>query len=230
MTKRIGESTGLPQSTGGPPSPPGPPPPFQPASYIFVLNQFHIDNTRSVDQDTDTVSFAVKIGQQMMGDPQIKHMGDVDNGDHPVNLQFGPFLIDNPATPVVMNFAIINNGHAAQKDLDNALVQAGASIAALAIGGASGWVVIAKKIIEFLGGIIFADCDGPVAGDQIEFTGDSLHAQTARFNTLTETRNYPGTDSSTGCGSNSMYSVTWSVLRVPPDPSHAIFVGRPAVT
>jgi len=57
-------------------------------SYIFILDQFHIDNTRAVDEeDTDTVGFAVKIGDSMVATPQIKHMGDVDNGDHPVNLQ-----------------------------------------------------------------------------------------------------------------------------------------------
>jgi hypothetical protein len=179
-----------------------------------------------VDEDTDTVSFAVKIGSSMMGPPQVLHLGNVDNGDHPVNLQFGPVLIDNPATPVVMNYAIVNAGNQPLSDLDNALIQGLGTLASTVFGGASVWTAVAKKFIDFFTGIIFANCDGPVATDQIELTGDSINAMTARFNSHTETRVYPGTDSAKGCGSNSLYRVTWSILRVPPDPSHAIFIGN----
>src|SRR5689334_11779157 len=80
-------------------------------SYIFRLEQFHIDNTRAADDDTDVVSFAMKVGDQALGEPQIKHMGNVDNGDHAVNLQFGPISVDTPATPVVFNYQILNSGH-----------------------------------------------------------------------------------------------------------------------
>ncbi len=167
------------------------------------------------------MSFAVKIGQQMVGEPQIKHIGDVDNGNHPVNLQFGPVLIDNPGTPVIINYAIVNSGHQQQSqlDLDTALSQGGGALAAAAgtaLGGSSMWGLSLRNFPIFLRGIIFADCDGPVAGDQIELTGDSLNALTARFNSHTETRAYPGTDSATGCGSNSFYMVTWTILRIPP--------------
>src|SRR6476620_206545 len=80
-------------------------------SYIFRLEQFHIDNTRAADDDTDVVSFAMKVGDQALGEPQIKHMGDVDNGDHLVNLEFGPISVDTPATLVVFNYQILNSGH-----------------------------------------------------------------------------------------------------------------------
>jgi len=220
MAKKVGEPGGVGTDIGGGPGgpPPPPPPPFYPSSYVFILSQFHIDNTRALHEDTDTVSFGVKIGNAMMGDPQIKHMGDVDNGDHPVNLQFGPVLIDNPATPVSINYAIVN-AHDPESDTDKALIEGIKKLAdaVLAYFGASAWATIANQFVDFFGGLIFGGlCDGPVAADQIQLTGGNLHELTARFNTHTETRAYPGTDSSVGCGSNSFYTVTWTIVRIPP--------------
>lgn len=83
MARKVGEPGGDGPPIGGGPGgpPPPPPPPFQPARYVFILNQFHIDNTRAVDEDTDTVSFGVKIGNAMMAEPQIKRYLFSDNGD-----------------------------------------------------------------------------------------------------------------------------------------------------
>ena len=221
MAKRVGEPGGVGTDIGGGQGgpPPPPPPPFYPSSYVFILSQFHIDNTRAVDEDTDTVSFGVKIGNAIKARSQIKHMGDVDNGDHPVNLQFGPVLIDNPATLVRMNYLIVNASVQNQSDLDNFLIQILGTLASTPVSGGSAWAGFPdfsfwseKPRAEIFLGL----CDGPVAGDQIQLTGGDLHALTARFNTHTETRAYPGADSSVGCGSNSFYTVTWTIVRIPP--------------
>jgi hypothetical protein len=51
------------------------------------------------------------------------------------------------------------------------------------------------------------------AGEQNTFTYDELLQKTANGN-YSETTKHPGTDSTTGCGSNSMYYVTWHYQKV----------------
>jgi hypothetical protein len=48
-----------------------------------TLDKVHIDNTRSVHDDTDVVSFSIKVDEQLLP-PVTKKMGDVNNGDHRV--------------------------------------------------------------------------------------------------------------------------------------------------
>ncbi len=164
-----------------------------------------------------------------------KSMGNVNNGTHPVNLSFSPIAIDLDDT-VVFNYLILNNGHSSQQTVDNALTQAGTSLAkagaqaaATAIGSGVGALVgasvgsavvpligtalgaLAGWLVSELTGIIFANCDGPVAAEQATFTGWQLHTATLGGAVLRRTTTHPGTDSATGCGSNSVYKVTWSV-------------------
>jgi hypothetical protein len=71
-------------------------------------------------------------------------------------------------------------------------------------------IVLGKWALD----IVLANCDGPVAVDQIAVTGADLINWTAGTGMYAETRVYPGLDSAVGCGSNSRYTVTWSVLRL----------------
>jgi len=106
----------------------------------------------------------------------------------------------------VMTYLIVNSGHN-QDDLSKKLEQAAQSLLNK-VGDLTGLGAIANFFGNQLLGIIFANCDGYVAGDHIRFTGASL----ARFGAShQETRNYPGLDSPVGCGANSIYKVTWSV-------------------
>jgi hypothetical protein len=52
-----------------------------------------------------------------------------------------------------------------------------------------------------------------VAADNLAFTGHDLFekVKSGAYNEVTQT--YPGTDSSTGCGANSVYQVLCSVVR-----------------
>jgi len=78
------------------------------------------------------------------------------------------------------------------------------------------WATIARAVVAVLGVLAFANCDGPVAGETITVDGNILNSWALSPNTRhTETRDYPGSDSPSGCGSNSHYNVTWSVIRVP---------------
>ena len=62
------------------------------ALYTFKLEKFTIYNTRSRHQDTDQGIFGLAMGATQFG-PQSFSSGDVNNGDHPVNLSFGPIPV-----------------------------------------------------------------------------------------------------------------------------------------
>ena len=195
------------------------------ARYTFRLDRFHISNTRSRHTDTDYVTIGLQIGDQTFP-AQTKAMGDLNNGDYTVGLAFENVEIDDPAMPVIFNYQIVNNGHASQADLDKALTSGAAQLAAkgaaalgdeLVPGTGSIWGMAANVAVQWLGGILFADCDGPVAIDQIAVTADALDQAIGEAlvdGTFSDTRAYPGTDSPAGCGSNSQYTVSWSVSRV----------------
>ena len=211
------------------------------ALYRFSLDSFQIRNTRSVHEDTDYVAFALTIGT---GQPQTlqKSMGDLNNGTFSVGLTFGPVPVA-AYQPVVVTYLIVNSGHQSQADIDailtkvaNSLASAGAQAAASAIGSGVGTLVgasIGGTVVPIIGsalgalagwlvgeitGILFANCDGPVAAQQFPFTGTGLwratstgpNAQPAPFRSSTDN---PGIDSPSGCGSNSDYVVNWSVTR-----------------
>jgi hypothetical protein len=91
-----------------------------PDSYIIRLLKFRILKTMALHNDTDHISLAVKIGDQDMSPPQIFHTGDVNDGEHLINLSFGPTPID-PATSVTLNYQIVNSGHQNQGEIEKAL-------------------------------------------------------------------------------------------------------------
>jgi hypothetical protein len=194
-----------------PPPPPPPVPPFQPAFYIFRLDSFTITNTRASDEDTDHVTVGLKVGDAMP-DPQTRHMGDVDNGTHQVGIQFGPILVTTPNDPVAFNYQIVNNGHSSDADIERQLTASAIALLAKVFSLSTPWTAILGVVVDIILRIVFADCDGPVAVDQINLSGQSLWAWTHGVGAYSETRFYPGTDSDFGCGSNSEYYVTWSIV------------------
>jgi hypothetical protein len=197
-------------------------------SYTFTLDKFHIDDTRALHNDTDVVSFGIKVGNNTF-EPQIKHMGDVNNGDHHVGLQFGPVEIDDPATSVVITYSIVNAGN---KTVDDELKTTSQTAMAKAdaeteidgtpkdgteTDGSSSWW---KKLWDIAAGDLIAaltaDCDGPVATNRIVVTASAIDQQIAGNDTVSLTKSFPGVDSPHGCGGNSRYSVTHSISRTGP--------------
>jgi hypothetical protein len=179
--------------------------------YVISLDTFHISNTRAWHNDTDHVSFALKVGDQMQGDALTRDTGDVNNGDHPLGLRF-ILQVSEPTTSIKFNYQILNSGSQNTEGIHKALDAASKALADKALTG--DWRAAAGAVLAFLGGFLVANCDGLVAVDQIAVTGNDLANWTAATGMYTETRNYPGTDSAVGCGSNSKYSVTWSVIRL----------------
>jgi hypothetical protein len=202
--------------------------------YSFSITSLQIDNTRSLHEDTDYVSLTVAVGTNA---PQTKTLkiGNVNNGTHTVGLS-----IDDISVPagenVVLTYAVVNNGHNSDADVDSALEKAGdtlgqkaAQAAASAIGGAIGAElgasigtaavpilgtalgVLAGWLVGELSSIVFADCDGPVAAGVHIFTAAELASGTATGVEIGGTDHSPGVNSNDGCGSNSDYYVSWTV-------------------
>lgn len=210
------------------------------AMYTIRLEQFHIDTTRSRHNDTDTGTFSAHIGTHSYP-VQPFNAGDVNNGDHPLNLVVGPVGVSQPGTVLAFSYSIYNGDASklsvALPDLTNDLAgkaweflqgkdpeQADLSDFTDYPGDNepdtgelnfedTSWV----QVLEYLalGSFLFPDCDGfvvigtmgrfRVVWDRlIDAAGGSTYRQTIR---------YPGQKSPAGCGSNSDYSVTWSVTR-----------------
>ncbi len=203
------------------------PPVLKEMKYDLTLDSFRITETRSRHKDTDYVSFTLLVKPKNgNGTTQTlkKKMGDLNNGTFPVNLSFKEFSV-HPEDTVVTNYLIVNSGHKSESEVYSALestagklASAGATAAAgalvgsaipglgTALGAAAGWLV------GELGGLLDANCDGPVAAEQNIFTYDDLLNKTAHGDFKHETK-HPGTNSAHGCGKNSMYYVTWDLKR-----------------
>jgi hypothetical protein len=181
-------------------------------NYVFRLDKFHIDNTRAVHEDTDVVGLALKVGDQMFG-PLIKRMGDVNNGDHGVGLQFGPIPIPSTGIPILFNYQILNSGHKDQAEIDNLLNQGADYLTKSATASGSPIEIAGAWIAKFFISWLTVDCDGPVAIDQIALSGATLDELTLGASTYSDTRRYNRYKSQDGCGSSSDYKVTWSIIR-----------------
>ncbi|MFC9434245.1 hypothetical protein [Nocardia sp. NPDC057030] len=207
------------------------------AVYRFTLEQFHIDNTRSRNDDTDTVQFGVRAGNRPVGSRSYD-AGDVDNGDHGVGLTFTAAIAD-PATPVAFSYQIYNGelgelpkdlaaandqslttaidamrGSAAEPD-GAVEYPAGSALDGSGIGFLDfSWLNVINDIYR-LGQFLFPNCDGFVAAGTVgkNKTGWDRAIDVAGGTTYRQTIRYPGYDSRAGCGSNSDYTVTWSVTR-----------------
>jgi hypothetical protein len=219
------------------------------AVYHVSLDSFRITDTRSVHNDTDMVTFSIAVGKNK---PMTfsKSMGDLNNGTFTVNL--GADISPAHNDPIAISYVIVNSGYnknALEQQLkkwteDNAKKAAAEGATALgsaiggAVGGALGGAIGTKAgewLVNKLGSIVFADCDGTVAAGNHVYSGAQLAAQTTSGRTISATDRNPGTDSPWGCGNNSMYYVSWSIRLLTPassgpvaaNPTTTPTVGKP---
>jgi hypothetical protein len=179
-------------------------------AYHFEFQQFHISNTRAVDDDHDSVSFVLRIADQPAR-VLNKHMGDVDNGDHPVQLKIGPVTL--PETGLVhLVTTVINSGHQDEASLDDALTTAANEAIDLALDEIPGGELI-EIFTHWLVNLFAVNCDGVVIGQRWTWPVHELKEILDRHNPWTITHTYHGTDTSVGCGSNSEYTGTWLIRR-----------------
>lgn len=91
----------------------------------------------------------------------------------------------------------------------------GLSVTSL-LGNTTGWyAAVAKSLATDAINFVFPNCDGFVAADAIGMrkSGWDSAINDAGGTTFRKSMQYRGGDSPSGCGSNSSYTVTWSVTR-----------------
>lgn len=207
--------------------------PPAPARFaIFTMENFGISNTRSRHNDTDFVYLSATVG----ANPPVfvkKSMGDVNNGTHSVGLSIEVDIPDDD-TIVVFNYLIMNSGHGDDNTRTKAAQAALSTVAeeiikhkavaagAIAVGTivvplfASALAAIAGVLaVVEVGLVLFADCDGLVAAGSLPFTCSDLIRRTGSGQKISENANHPGTDSPTGCGSNSRYTTACTIATAP---------------
>jgi hypothetical protein len=221
---------------GGPgpqPGNPPAPPPFAAANYIFSIDSIEIMNTRSRREDSNKASVAVAVGS---GQPlsAMKDLGNQNNGHFPVNLSVGPINVATPDVGIAFNYLVLNAGHSSVADIESKLTTtgtglaiAGAAAATAAIGATAVGAAIGTTVLPVIGtaivalgtwlvtnliSVLFADCDGPVAAEQVALKGGELWTRTAH-GSYSHITYHPGLDSSGGCGSNSKYNIYWTIKR-----------------
>jgi hypothetical protein len=191
------------------------------AAYSFVLDSFDIGETRSVIDDTDYVSWTLAVipqGGQVVPRTLTKSMGSINIGTHIVNLAFNNIAV-NPTDTVILNYLIVNCGKSSRVDVEAALESIGPALitAGSALGVpqlASAMQALPSWLPNKLHSVSGDRCDGPVAAEQDNFSGDGLVAivpplPPAAFSQGTGN---PGIDSATGCGKNSYYYVNWHIV------------------
>jgi hypothetical protein len=190
--------------------------------YTFKVDSFHIDNTRALDEDTDIVGVGICVGDpadpNQQTDLQRKDVGNVDNGDHAVDLGVD-VRVDDPSQSIRLCYFVANSGfdRTNASDSKKALDKI-SNLCEQAISDVFGFADVWKEVnrgIHSLNGLLFANCDGLVGADAVITTGVELSQKTSDGVggniPWTFTKSFPGTDSAVGCGSNSQYAVSCSV-------------------
>lgn len=189
-------------------------------TYYFVFSGVHIFNTRSRGNDTIYASITLNVDGKDLG-TRLRKLGDMNNGDHgfsngtePNGLWFGPISLDENGR-VSLTYSVMNIGHQSDSDAQRAAQTAADAAAKYAQqkGTGSLYLDIAKAIIQALIGFAFANCDGPVANGGFVLTEMEIGAHIGPNGRWDIVNKSYGTDSPTGCGSNSDYNAHLIVLR-----------------
>jgi hypothetical protein len=210
------------------------------ALYSFSLEKIHIDTTRALGDDSDTVKLALQLGPSASASKSAS-TGDVDGGDVGINLSFPPQFLATGDNALMTYFVYNGDTSKLSVGLDElsknvideyvkqrleggpsrdpqANIPDDPQLRNNATYDDPSWVnvlefaALGRAITDFF----FPDCDGMVAADAIARSKFELDAaiDAAGGTTFRQTRRYPGSDSPTLCGANSDYTVTWSVSRV----------------
>jgi hypothetical protein len=180
--------------------------------FLVRLDKITVDEARSPSADTVYVALSGKVGQGgQPSTPATAFLGDL--GDHVtrnVGIQVGPFNV--PGNQMLsFSYMVENKGGGGVSQ--NLIDMGKAAVGVLATPGVAAGVAAAEQVIKYVvPGLLPGSCNGIVAADEIILSKAQLEQMTAR-GPHTETKFYPGTDSATGCGSNSRYHVTWTVMR-----------------
>jgi hypothetical protein len=207
------------------------------ARYRFIVDSIEIPVTRARHNDTNhiTMSAAVAANRPVTAYRELGDMNHTPPGGAPINMSLEIDVGIDGNAGVVFNYLIVNRGHGdadpnLQQELEkfgSQLASEGAKEATAAIGAAIGLSVgsgilpiigsilgaLAGWLISTLGGLFFADCDGPVAAEQLAFKAKDLLQQTeANGGSIGARTHHPGLSSPDGCNTSDYY-VTWTITK-----------------
>lgn len=188
--------------------------------FAFTLFSFEIDNTRSLHEDTDYLSWTLSVmpaSGQVTTQTKVKSMGNINNGTHLVDLSFDNVSL-NPADTVVLNYLIVNAGSSGRVQVETTLETVGPLLVTAGPGLGvpqlqSAMQALQEWLPNELRSVLIARCDGPVAAEQSTFTGTEL-ISILSGGEFKQTTIHPGIDSAAGCGDNSIYEVNWHIQMV----------------
>ncbi|MDP4147410.1 MAG: hypothetical protein Q8936_23560 [Bacillota bacterium] len=191
--------------------------------YRFNMDTVDIRNTRSLLEDNVVISLVALVNGRETGKTVIP-LGHKSNGIYLVNLSFDVEV--GPYDTVSFGYIVANthNSTSEHEKLVQGAIKMAADKTGAAIGAAAGSIVggpigglvgaAAGEIINLAADFFEADhCDGVVAADTIAYTSNQLRYFTT-FAPITKKLYYPGTNSPLGCGSNSQYFVSWTIVRL----------------
>jgi hypothetical protein len=202
------------------------------SGWKFTMKSFALNNTRSLHEDTNYVCLGLSVNGKVFA-PLAQRIGNVNNGTHKVNVSLPLSTLDSN-DQIVFSYLVINHGGGSTQDVlahcQSAMTQTplkdfnavdaqlvpvqGGSVPKCmesklrAADDLKTWWNLIKSQFTHLSS---DRCDGPVAIDRFSLMGSSvtplqLASQANPFSFI-----YLGIDSAVGCGSNSDYSVQWSI-------------------
>ena len=202
--------------------------------YKFDIIDYLARTIRSHVNDTDTVASILQAGNWPAKTAWVA-LGDVGKTSKtggPINIVFDRVPVEL-CEEVIFNYQILNTE---SPNAATALLTAGTQLAAQTVGfieqafnaGIIAIVTIAigpvakvpvlgsilgvleSWLLQQLNTIVFANCDGLVAVEQVVIQGRDMRQKTIAGQWETTTV-HKGTDSNAGCGANSDYEVSWSI-------------------
>jgi len=193
------------------------------------MPSFTITNTRAWHTDTDYVTEMVTINNNVVATQQV-FMGDLNNGTYYPSITFGPLAISSTDS-VVFSANITNHGYTAG-DTTTFLADVLGAVGGIALNVAlddqsTDYITPCQSVLSWVFGLLFPNCDGVVAHPAVGFTGASLASEVAPAPGFVnpvwrKTQFSPGTDSPSGCGSNSVYYENLQIVQTdvyaPPPP------------
>lgn len=180
--------------------------------YAFRIASEKITNTRSRHEDTNWGVVTVAVNHATKA-KTITSMGNQNNGT------FQPWAVaDNVQVPRNLQaraaLSIVNRGHGntSERSPGAPLVQFAARIATESLK-ADPISRFTTDIIGSAAALLFANCDGVVWLDARDFSGEELFQGTQNGRFLNYFKDFAGSNSPQGCGSNSHYLANWIVYR-----------------
>jgi len=197
------------------------------AQYNLGVPSFRIHQIRSLLKDTLAASMSLRVFNAQGALHHDWPTQSVNLGDYgstttvQTSLLYQNVDVPDPTSDlpdggsISWSFVLVNAGHAdysvlvgalnnAANAVAGALVSSGNILAELAAGG----IIGTQALVQLL----TADCDGPVAAFGLVITAKELAQMTADPQNYLYQVDCPGTNSPVGCGSNSNYSVYYSMI------------------